>query len=560
MRKSARATGITRLSDFARAALHEARRAERAGRPARAERAYDAAVALDDASFDAAGSKIGFLARERRIGEALSLLPGVLGALFSSAESRLSLASSVLVAFAFAAGAASLGSILGLFLAQIRRIAHDLKEMASRPFGQRAGTPLAFVLLALPVFLAFGPVWLILYWAALAYVYLEKRERVVLAAALFGIALVAPLLTAVAGENRLRRSPLYRAAADLAERRQDASVEDGLSSLSVLHPDDRDVWLLLAIYAERAGDYARAISAYDRAVQADPKDYRAYLNRGNVRFVEGDFAEAIGDYEEAVRRAPEAAAGFYNLAVARSEVYDFKGQEAARARAMQLSQQDVVRWSSNPSLTRVVSVKYTVSNAREQLQRRANPAVTRRRPAHSALSSRIVGVALSAWMLAPLGALALGLLLAAMRVRSGVALECVRCGRAFCRRCKRYGGPAGYCGRCVRLQARRENVSEEVRQADDANIARRVARRRWLIRGASLLMPGSHNWFGKRPGTAWTTLFTFFFAIALFAGGAWLFDVTPFAPEPSWPAGRLSAAAAALGVWLAANVSAWRHS
>ena len=38
---------------------------------------------------------------------------------------------------------------------------------------------------------------------------------------------------------------------------------------------------------------------------------------------------------------------------------------------------------------------------------------------------------------------------------AGVATVCARCGRAFCRRCKRYGGPAQFCARCVRLYTRK---------------------------------------------------------------------------------------------------------
>src|ERR1017187_7300454 len=53
MRKSPRAVGVRRLSDFSRTAIHEGRKAELVGKPERAQRAYDAAVQLDDASYDA---------------------------------------------------------------------------------------------------------------------------------------------------------------------------------------------------------------------------------------------------------------------------------------------------------------------------------------------------------------------------------------------------------------------------------------------------------------------------------------------------------------------------
>jgi tetratricopeptide (TPR) repeat protein len=332
MIKAARSTGVRRLADYARAAVHVARSAEQSGRPGGARLAYEAAVALDDTSFDAAAARLSFFVRSGRFGEAFRTLPSAVTALFSSSEARLSFTSSLALVIAAALAAASLATVLALFLRHSRRLAHDLREVASRPFGHRAAPPIAFVLLALPIFIAFGPVWLLLYWAVLAYAYCGRPERIVLGSALLALGAAPLVVYAVARENLLRRSPIYLGAVDLAEQREDLSVEDGLTSLAVAYPDQADTWFLLGRYAERTGEFARALAAYGRAIETNPGDYRAFVNRGNVRFLAGEYAEAISDYEEAGRRSPESAEAFYNLSVARSEIYDFKGQEAARAR------------------------------------------------------------------------------------------------------------------------------------------------------------------------------------------------------------------------------------
>ena len=557
MIKSARAAGVRHLSGYSRTALEAARKAERA-RAAHAAFAYDAAVRLDETSFDAAASRVGFQLRNGGFREAGSEIPSALGALFASAESRLSLFSSLAVAVAIALAIGAVAVILGLFLTYLRQLWHDLEEVGSRPFGHRASTPLALLLLALPLFLTFGPAWLLLYWAALVYPYSQRRERLVLAGALLALGLLPLLVSTVARENLIRRSPLYLAAVDLEERREDSSVEEELASIAAATPDQSDVWFLLAMYAERSGDYPQALEAYGRAIQADPRNYRAFVNRGNVQFVEGDFAEAIKDYEEAARHEPLAAEAFYNLSVARSEIYDFKGQERARAQALQISRRDVDAWSARPPMSRVVPAAYGLSTARERVERwgeRGTGGPRRGKPSSSAKE-----LLLSPWCLGPWGALLFALVLKAVRSHRGVANECSRCGRAFCRVCKRYGGPALYCSRCVRLHARKEEVSQELREAERRETESRSGRRREVIRLASLVAPGIHRFFFHRPFAAAAALLFFFFAVTFAVGGPWLFDLRPLAPAAEILPGKIAAAVVVIALWIGSNVGAWRQT
>lgn len=552
MTKAARAVGITRLSDFSRMALHEARSAESAGRMATAGLAYDAAVALDDSSFDAAASQVGFLFRNGRISKGLTRTPGALGRIFASAESRLTFGSWLSILSTLAVAAAALACLLGLFLKHFRRILHDLQEVASRPFGHRAAKPIALVLVALPLFLTLGPLWLLLYWSALAFAYSTRRERVVLVLSLLSLGVLPILVDQLARENLIRRAPLYRAAVDLVERREDSSVEDALLAAATANPDDGDAWLLLGMYAERADDRSRAVNAYGKAIQANPKENRAFVNRGNVRFAEGDFVEAIGDYEEAARIAPNAAESFYNLSVARAEIYDFKGQEAARVRALQVSSRDVDGWSSNPPLERVVPAPYPVAGARSLV--RTHMAET------ANLREELVSLVTSPWFLAPWGALLFAWGFGALRSRRGLASECARCGRPFCRRCKRYGGPAIYCGRCVRLQGRKESVSEEAREEDLQETARRRRRRRGVSLAVTLVAPGVHRFLAGKPFVAAATLLLFFLALAIAIDAPGIFELRPLAPRSAAIPGRIAAAAVVFLLWALAMVGAWRQT
>jgi tetratricopeptide (TPR) repeat protein len=556
MLKAARAGGVRRLSSFSRAALHEARKAETAKAP-HATLAYDVAGRLDESSFDAAASRIGFLLRKGRLRDAASRAPPALATVFAIAETRLAFFSSLALALAITLAVTVVVTMLGLFLTHFRRLWHDLREIAGRPFGQRAGVPLAVGLLVLPALFALGPMWLLLYWAVIAYAYSGKGERSLLAAALLALGAVPLLVDVVARENLVRRSPLYLAAVDLDERREDSSVEEQLASIATASPDQPDAWFLIAMYAQRAGELSQALTAYGRAIQADPKDYRALVNRGNVRFVEGDYAEAIGDYEEAARRAPEAAEAFYNLSLARSEIYDFKGQERARARAIEISRRDVDEWSSRPPLARAVPASYPLSIARERSSLWIRRSPDRGRAAVA--RAPIVDMLLSPWCLAPWGALAVALIFRAVRTRRGFAIECSRCGRAFCRFCKRYGGPATLCGRCVRLYSRKDEVPEDLREADQIEGEKRARDRQRVIRAASLFAPGIHRFFVHRPFVAAATLLFFFLALTLALGGPWVFELRPLVPSREVLPARLALVFAALVLWLFGNAGAWRQ-
>jgi tetratricopeptide (TPR) repeat protein len=560
LRRAAQAVGVRYLSDFSRTAVAEGRRAEQQGQPARAARAFDAAIALDGTSYDAVASKIGFLVRQREFGKALGLLPDAAGALLGARQSRFALFSSVGLWASAAAAAAVLATILILLLRHGPRLAHDLSERARQSLGAGTALPLFLLVLGLPLAAGLGPVWLLLWWVVIIFPYAAPGERAIVACGLALMALGPSLLAVIGRENIIRRSPLYVAALDLEEQREDGAAEDGLRQASSVFAEDPDVWFLLGMYAQRAGDTQRAVANYDRAVAADPKDYRAFVNRGNVRFEEGDYAEASRDYSAAVERNPRAAEALYNLSVARGESYDFQGQERAIAEARAVSASSVDQWSSRLTLSRVVPAAYSVERARQRIEKWNAQRKSRRLPGH--LPERgLLAAARSPATLGPLAALALALAWAWWRRRrGGMASECARCGRPFCGRCKRYGDPPLFCTPCVRLEIRREDAGIEAHVEQTREIRRRGAMRNRACRALSAVFPGTHSYFSEQPGRGLATLFGFFFALAAAVIGWRFFEIRPLAPQHVWSVLTVGGAAVALALWVSGNLAAWRSS
>jgi tetratricopeptide (TPR) repeat protein len=556
MIKAARKVGVHRLSDFSRTAVHLGRRAERLGAPDRAKRAYDAALLLDDANPDAVVARLSFQVRHGKILEALRSLPAAVTAMLATHESRMAILSLIVLWTAAALAATLLASILVFALAHFPRVVHDIRETGHRLFGKSAALPLALLILGLPLFVGLGPVWLILYWGALIFPYVRAQERSILVAGFIGLALCPPVIAWITQENIQQRSPLLVAAVDLAERREDASAEDGLRQASAIFPEDSDVWFLLGVFAERAGDLERAQNEYNRATDADPSDYRPILNRGNVHFTEGDYGEAIRDYVEASKRAPRAPDVYYNLSLARGEAYDFGGQSQAIAKAREISASQVGGWSNNPTLSRVVPAGYSVSGAKARIERWNAQPKSRRLPGHGTAAGP--WNALVPWSLPPLLAWLLGAFLMIRRGRRGLATECSRCGRAFCNRCRRYGDPALYCMMCARLHLRKENVDIEVQVAETRAMQRRATWRNRAGRLASLLLPGSRAFFDERPLAGVLTLFAFFFGLFVAILDEKLFDPMTLPPGGGIRATVVAGLLLALFVWTRAQLAARR--
>ena len=61
-----------------------------------------------------------------------------------------------------------------------------------------------------------------------------------------------------------------------------------------------DDWFTLGINAFLAGAFQKAIDCFDHVLDLEPRNAKAYANRGDVHYECGEYDEALNDYEMAV--------------------------------------------------------------------------------------------------------------------------------------------------------------------------------------------------------------------------------------------------------------------
>jgi len=551
--RTASRVGISRLSDFARGALYQARLADRQGKIARAELALETAIRLDPDLVDPRWEKARFAYARHEYADSAIALAEAIGALLEADESRREFLSNaaLLTGAAFALAAAAM--IVALLLRQSRRLYHSVSERATRVFGRRGTVAVGLVLLALPIWLSFGPFWLVLYWAVIVCIHATPKEAAIVALVLLIAGFLGPLGKVIADQNLVARSPLVSAAVDLQEKKEEGGSVDLLRRASEVFSDDADVWYLLGRFAQRRDDYDEAAADYSRALKADPTNFRAMIGIGNIHFWQGDLTEAITDYRNAIRMRPGSALAYYNLSLAEGDAYLFDQQKESLANARRLAPREADRWIESPALPRVLSLDYSVEEAERRSRQWSRDVKSQSLPglghAYSPTELLLVPTSVGPWL-----AMIFGLLLGAWarRGRWG-ARECARCGKAFCGECKAAGTAALYCPDCDRLLASKESdIASHVAQSQEArrNMRQRQREARWL----SVLFPGARRVAEGRPASGLLVLFLFFFLVLVAVIGGRIYPVRSVPTAPYFPVREIAAAALAFLVWVAANV------
>ena len=368
------------------------------------------------------------------------------------------------------------------------RLWHDLAELGAHwRLGSNAFV-LALLLLALPLFAGGDPILLALWVFALSWSYFSAGQKAIGVAALLLVA-TAPLVVDVA--YRALTHPdnaVKRAASALAEQRYDPGVLEELNALADLFGDDPEFRRLQGDCYRQYGLLDAAAIAYREGIRVAPRDGDLALASGTINYLEGDYHAALAAFQSAREAGVDPQAVYYNLALTHAQLYHFRESDEAMTQARSTGEarlRELTQGRAQEILQPIVSQR----QARDLLARKDTVTLLNR----GLLAPPLLR---EQWLTHPLAlgafaalVIAIGVFLVRERT-TGFAAACLKCGRAFCRRCKLSRESQSYCTQCVNIFLKKDMVAIEQQTAK-----RRQLRHYYFWQGierrvADLVVPG----------------------------------------------------------------------
>ena len=411
-------------------------------------------------------------------------------------------------------GLTFLSMMIVVTIRHLRDLIYDIHDLGTRLFRPANAWVFTLVVLFMPLFAGFGPVWLGAYLFALSWVYLSVPLRIWAVVGCLVLAAAGPALGWM--QDGLLHSPrlIDRVGTMLDDRQVDFA---SLREFSDLERDFQEVpayHLILGELLRMHGEPGLAKVQFQKASLADPDNQISLIFLGNLAMEDSDTRRAIQLYNSALQINSQDAFAYHNLSLAYDLSRRFQEGDEARARAREIAGRDEASRGLRgrdpriryPRLERK-DVAELVALSTPDLQLAAGLTQSPKVPIKQLLTP------LS--MVFFVGAL-LGVAILFIRLRFyPPANECTKCGKIY-RLEQGFGESSVYCSQCVSVFLKRDVVSIEQQTSKLEQI--RVWER-WsslVRRGASLVLPGSSWLRGER---AWIGMLVSFLAWFFLTGG-----------------------------------------
>lgn len=120
------------------------------------------------------------------------------------------------------------------------------------------------------------------------------------------------------------------------------SLQDAYQMIAKIPEDKRDaeMWLILANITQDYKDDLDAFFLLQKAIEKDPKYYKAYYNLATLYFKDNRTAKAIENYELAIKYNKDFAYAYYNLGCCYFKLGEFQKAKSYMAKAIRLNSRE----------------------------------------------------------------------------------------------------------------------------------------------------------------------------------------------------------------------------
>lgn len=374
-------------------------------------------------------------------------------------------------------------------------VAHRLRENLTRRFNASSVGTVAYILLLVP-FVAFpGYVTGFCSVMLIAWCYMHRREKIatfLVVAAWAAIGFFSPTLERLAPLTEPRSFTSLvaqgRTAAASGKLVRDITAAD----VSTLSAEKHNALGLLELRRE---NYSRAADHFLRAIGERPRESYAYVNLGNVYYLQGLHGKALEGYRKAASIDSLDAVGQYNLAQAYIKTLLMAESSNALRRASAAGIERVK--DSYAQQARPLVQVYAKTYTNRDLWRIA---ITEGADGSAAHLAPVVALTrfplrMTSWFICI--AFVLAVTIARLIKKNRLSFQCSNCGELACQRCcteERGSYLCGGCGQVINGVTSDRVIDALLRQRRQAV----VVRRRRAIKLATIALPGMRDLFFGR--------------------------------------------------------------
>lgn len=117
-------------------------------------------------------------------------------------------------------------------------------------------------------------------------------------------------------------------------------LSDGQAQAKISKARQANMYFYDAMDKAEAGDYSGAILEFNKVIELDSGNYKAYNNRGSCKKELGDFHGAIQDYNKAIAIDPTHSMQFSARAFVKAQLGDYRGAIQDYGKAIELNPKD----------------------------------------------------------------------------------------------------------------------------------------------------------------------------------------------------------------------------